>query len=124
MCATTAAPSDATRRRPSSTSAQLDALPRVDIAYSYAGSDGSAIRAFAAAGAKGIIVAALAPAMVTPGEAEAIKEAVEAGRHGRRSRRAREAASRSTARKLRALGVLTADNLNPQKARSAARASP
>ena len=31
----------------------LDALPRVDIAYAYAGSDGTAARAFVAAGAKG-----------------------------------------------------------------------
>ena len=46
----------------------IDALPRVDVAYAYAGSDGTAIRAFTAAGAKGIVVAAFAPAMVTPGE--------------------------------------------------------
>src|SRR5262249_26843923 len=32
-------------------------LPRVDIAYMYAGADGAAIDAFVAAGAKGIIIA-------------------------------------------------------------------
>ena len=31
--------------------ADLDALPRVDISYSYAGGDGTAVRAFVAAGA-------------------------------------------------------------------------
>ena len=31
----------------------LDALPRVDIAYAYAGADGTAVRAFIAAGARG-----------------------------------------------------------------------
>ncbi len=40
-------------RIPSSTSASLDALPRVDIAYAYAGGDGTEVRAFIAAGAKG-----------------------------------------------------------------------
>jgi L-asparaginase len=41
----------------------LDALPRVDIAYSYAGSDGTAVRAFVAAGATGRVVAGFAPGM-------------------------------------------------------------
>ena len=39
----------------------LDALPRVDIAYSYVGADGTAVRAFIAAGAKGIVSAGFAP---------------------------------------------------------------
>jgi len=59
--------------------APLDSLPRVDISYSYAGADGTAIRAFTSVGAKGIVLAAFAPGMVTPGEQEAIKAAVEAG---------------------------------------------
>jgi len=36
-------------------------LPRVDITYSYAGADRTAIDAFAAAGARGIVAASLAP---------------------------------------------------------------
>ena len=52
---------------------QLDALPRVDIAYSYAGNDGAAIKAFIAAGAKGIVAAAFAPGMLAPVEMEAMK---------------------------------------------------
>ncbi len=95
---------------------KIDALPRVDIAYSYAGADGAAIRAFTAAGAKGIIAAAMAPAMVAPGEAEAIKAAVEAGVTVVISTRAGSGVALDSARQ-RALGALTADNLNPQKAR-------
>ncbi len=46
--------------------ARLDALPRVDISYSYAGGDGTAVRAFVAAGARGIIAAGFAPASARP----------------------------------------------------------
>ncbi len=95
---------------------RLEALPRVDIAYIYAGSDGSAIRAFVAAGAKGIIIAAFAPGMVTPNDAEAIQEAVKAGVAVVLSNRAGSGVTLDGAR-MRALGALTADNLNPQKAR-------
>jgi L-asparaginase len=95
---------------------RLDALPRVEIAYAYAGSDGAAIRAFTAAGAKGIIAAAFAPGMVTPGDTEAIKDAVKAGVVVVLSTRAGSGVALDGS-KARALGVLTADNLNPQKAR-------
>ena len=44
----------------------LDSLPRVDIAYSYAGDDGTATRAFVAAGARGIVMAAFAPGLLAP----------------------------------------------------------
>ncbi len=94
----------------------LDVLPRVDIAYSYAGSEGSAIRAFAAAGARGIIVAGFAPGMVTPGETEAIREAVGAGLPLVLATRAGSGVALDGT-KLRALGMLAADNLTPQKAR-------
>jgi L-asparaginase len=95
---------------------RLDALPRVEIAYAYAGSDGSAIRAFMAAGAKGIVVAAFAPGMATPGDIEAIKDAVKAGVTIILSTRAGSGVALDGA-KSRALGMLIADNLNPQKAR-------
>ena len=95
---------------------KLDALPRVDVAYAYAGSDGSAIRAFMAAGAKGIVVAAFAPAMAPPGDVEAIKEAVAAGIPVVISTRAGSGVALDSSRN-RALGVISADNLNPQKAR-------
>jgi L-asparaginase len=95
---------------------KLDALPRVEIAYAYAGSEGTAIRAFTAAGAKGIVAAAFAPGMVTPGDAEAIKDAVKAGVAVVLSTRAGSGAALDGS-KTRAMGALTADNLNPQKAR-------
>ncbi len=94
----------------------LDALPRVDIAYSYAGNDGPATRAFIAAGARGIVGAAFAPGLVAPAEFEAFKEAVAAGITVVMSSRAGSGRVFAPAR-LREAGFLAADNLNPQKAR-------
>ena len=94
----------------------LDDLPRVDISMSYAGSDGAAIEAFQAAGAKGIVVGAMAPGYVTPKELEKLHAAREAGVaivHSTRagSGRVGDVPSR------RAVGTVLADNLTPQKAR-------
>ncbi len=96
--------------------AKLDPPPRVDISYSYAGSDGAAIRAFVAAGAKGIVLAAFAPGMTTPGEQAAIEEARRQGVTVMVSTRAGSGVALDPLR-LRELGVMSADNLNPQKAR-------
>ena len=91
-------------------------LPRVDIAYSYAGADGAAIDALVAAGAKGIVSAGFPPGRVTPDEWRALCDArrrgvlvVQSSRggSGRVLRRERE----------REQGIVMADNLNPQKAR-------
>ena len=93
-----------------------DSVPRVDVSYSYAGADGTAVRAFVAAGAKGIVSAGFAPGFSTPAEAEALKEA---SRHGVivvQSTRAGSGRTFQTAR-LKEAGMLVADNLNPQKAR-------
>src|SRR2546425_9165488 len=49
-------------------------LPRVDIAASYAGADGTAILAFVAAGARAIVSASLAPGVTTPAQTEAFLE--------------------------------------------------
>jgi len=54
--------------------------------------------------------------MVTPGDAEAIKDAVKAGVTVTLSTRAGSGVALDGS-KARALGMLTADNLNPQKAR-------
>ena len=94
----------------------LDALPRVDISYSYAGADGTAVRAFAAAGARGIVSAGFAPGFSTPAEAEALKEAVAQGIVVVQSTRAGSGRTFQSTR-LKAAGLLIADNLNPQKAR-------
>jgi L-asparaginase len=94
----------------------LDALPRVDIAYAYAGGDGTAVRAFVAAGAQGIISAGFAPGFSAPGEFPALKEAVAQGVVVVQSTRAGSGRTfRGT--RLREAGILIADNLNPQKAR-------
>ncbi len=94
----------------------LDAMPRVDIAYSYAGGDGTAVRAFIGAGAKGIVSAGFAPGFTSPDEGAALREAAAAGIIVLQSTRA---GSGRTFRSTRLIdyGFLIADNLNPQKAR-------
>ncbi|HEX2940708.1 MAG TPA: asparaginase [Rhodopila sp.] len=94
----------------------LDALPRVDITYSYAGADGAAARAFVAAGARGIIAAGFAPGYCAPAEVEALTEAA---RQGVVVVQCTRAGSGRTFRgsRLQQAGFLIADNLNPQKAR-------
>ena len=94
----------------------LDALPRVDIVYAYVGSDGTAVRAFVAAGARGIVSAGFAPGFSGPTDSEALVEAVKQGVVVVQSTRA---GSGRTFRGTRAReqGFLIADNLNPQKAR-------
>lgn len=96
--------------------AGLAALPRVDIAYSHADADGTAIRAFVAAGARGIVSAGFAPGAPTPAEAEALAEAVKEGVAVVQSTRV---GSGRVVRghKMREGGILAADNLTPQKAR-------
>ena len=94
----------------------VDALPRVDISYSYADGDGVAARAFVAAGARGIVAAGFAPGFCPPDEIEALTEAA---RQGVVVVQCTRAGSGRTFRssKLRQAGFLIADNLNPQKAR-------
>lgn len=94
----------------------LDALPRVDIAYSYTGDDGTAARAFVAAGTKGIIAAAFAPGMLTPAEFAALKEAVAAGVVVVIATRVGSGRA-FTSKPARDAGFISADNLTPQKAR-------
>jgi L-asparaginase len=94
----------------------LAALPRVDIAYAYAGGDGTAVRAFVAAGAQGIVSAGFAPGFAPPGDVAALQEAVAAGVVAMQSTRAGSGRTFRGAR-LREAGILIADNLNPQKAR-------
>jgi L-asparaginase len=94
----------------------IGALPRVDISYSYAGSDGVAIDAMVRAGAEAVVVASLAPGKTSSGEASAV---IKARRRGvfiiQSSRAGSGRVLERTA--LREQGILAADNLNPQKAR-------
>ena len=91
-------------------------LPRVDIAYSYAGADGTAIQALAAAGAKAIVSAGLAPGRAAPAETRALAEARRQGILIVQSSRAGSGRVIQGA-KFRERGIVAADNLNPQKAR-------
>jgi L-asparaginase len=91
-------------------------LPRVDIAWSYAGADGAAINAFVAAGARAIVTASLAPGANTTGELDALRAARARGVLIVQSTRA--GSGRVLPRAvLRKHGFVPADNLNPQKAR-------
>jgi L-asparaginase len=86
-------------------------LPRVDIVYAYSGADGTAARAFIDAGAQGIVSAGFAPGSATQLQREVVEGApevafVQSTRAG--SGRVAESERRS---------ALSADNLNPQKAR-------
>jgi L-asparaginase len=95
---------------------RLGALPRVDIVYGYAGSDGTAVRAFVAAGAKGIVSAGFAPGMAPPADFAAMVEAVKQGVAVVQCSRAGSGRI-FRGKKLADAGILAADNLNPQKAR-------
>ncbi len=94
----------------------LEALPRVDISYSYVGADGTAVRAFVAAGARGIVSAGFAPNMPTPADTEALALAVKGGVTVVQATRAGSGRVFRGAKQT-ALGFISADNLNPQKAR-------
>jgi L-asparaginase len=95
---------------------EIDALPRVDISYSYAGADGAAIGAFVGVGAAGIVVAGFAPGMVTPAELAAMCVAVKQGIVVVQSTRGGSGRV-FRSKRLTDAGVLIADNLSPQKAR-------
>ncbi|MBV8703292.1 MAG: asparaginase, partial [Acetobacteraceae bacterium] len=89
---------------------------RVDIAYAYTGSEGTAVRAFLAAGARGIVSAGFAPGFVGASDAEALREAVARGAVVVQSTRAGSGRT-VQGQRMREWGILAADNLNPQKAR-------
>ncbi len=94
----------------------LDALPRVDITYAYTGSDGTAVRAFVAAGARGIVSAGFAPGFPGSADGLALEAAIAAGVVVVQSTRAGSGRT-FRGKRFQQNGVLIADNLNPQKAR-------
>ena len=94
----------------------LTELPRVDIVYSYGGADGTAVDAFVAKGARGIVAAGLAPGIPTRSEREALQRAAASGVVIVQTSRA--GSGRVAPRRyLREAGIVAGDNLNPQKAR-------
>lgn len=94
----------------------IETPPRVDVTYSVAGGDGVAVRAFRAAGARGIVAAAFAPGFPSPAEREALAEAAAAGCIVVLSSRA--GSSRVfPAKRYAAQGMIPGEDLTPQKAR-------
>ena len=96
--------------------AEVEELPRVDIAYAYAGADGLVVNALAQAGVNGIVAAGLGGGSSSPEFMAALKEAQEKGipvviatqtGNGRVMR----------TRRFVEDGYIAADNLAPKKAR-------
>jgi L-asparaginase len=89
-------------------------LPRVDVSYTYAGSDGADVDAFVAKGTRGIVVATAGAGATTRGQSAALRRAFEAGVIVARS--SRTGSGRVGSGRSRG-GSVSADDLNPQKAR-------
>jgi L-asparaginase len=95
---------------------RLSSLPRVDICYSSAGSDGDVVDALCELGAQGIVSAGFPPGLGTPSERSAFERATKRGIAVVQSTRGWSGRV-APRRKLIEMGIVTADNLSPQKAR-------
>ena len=91
-------------------------LPRVDIVLSYAGADATAVDAYRAAGALGLVSAGLAPGLATPSQRLALEGAAADGVVVVQSTRAGSGRVAPRAY-LGRHGMVAGDNLSPQKAR-------
>lgn len=94
----------------------LRRLPRVDVVYSHVGADGTAIRAFVEAGARGIVAAGFGPGLGTPAQTDALAEAVSRGVTVVQSSRTGAGPVVDSAAHRR-IGIVAGNDLNPQKAR-------
>lgn len=97
---------------------QLPALPRVDIIYAYLGADGALVDAAVQAGARGLVLAGMGQGGGTKEQNEALRRAQAQGVIVVRS--SRTGSGRilpPTDEYLDKGSTVTADNLNPQKAR-------
>ncbi len=95
---------------------RLTELPRVDVVLSYLGADGILIDAAVAAGCKGLVSAGTGAGRPTAGEQAALDRALQAGVVVcQASRVGSGRVPRSP--KMAARGIVTADNLQPWKAR-------
>jgi L-asparaginase len=94
----------------------LGALPRVDIAYSYAGADGLVVRALTQAGVDGIVAAGTGSGNGPPDFQQALEEAVTQGISVVQA--SHTGSGRVVmVRRRRETGLIVADNLTPKKAR-------
>ncbi len=95
---------------------RVDGLPRVDIALAYAGVDGTAIRALAAAGAAGVVAAGMGSGGATAAFMDALEDVARGGVPVVVASQA--GGGRTMARRaLIGRGLIVADNLLPRKAR-------
>lgn len=94
----------------------VDALPRVDIAYAYAGADGIVIDALAAAGVAGIVAAGLGSGGSPAPFMDALRRAMAAGIPVVLAAQVGSGRVLQT-RRFREAGYIVADNLHPKKAR-------
>ena len=93
-----------------------DSLPRVDIVYSYAGAPGDHVTASIEGGAEAIVIATMAPGSPAPEQKEALQEANAKGISVIFSCRAGSGRVLDRSEYFNQ-GWVSADNLNPQKAR-------
>lgn len=94
----------------------LRELPRVDITYSHIGADGTAARAFAAAGARGIVSAGFGPGMGTPTETAILQDLIRAGLTVVQSSRTGSGSVVDSAQHKR-LEIIAGGDIGPHKAR-------
>ena len=100
--------------------AGITAFPQVEIVYSYVQPDVTMIRALHRMGVRGIVIAGTGAGVVSKFEKDAIEEIIASPTESRPIivRSNRTGNGRVIARKdFDALGLIPADNLNPQKAR-------
>lgn len=96
----------------------LPTLPRVDIIYAYLGADATQIEAAAKAGARGLVLAGMGQGGGTREQNEALRRAQEQGIIVVRSSRTGSGRILPPPNEYLNRGsAITADNLNPQKAR-------
>lgn len=91
-------------------------LPRVDIAYAYAGADGLVIRALADAGVPGLVAAGMGSGGSSPEFMAALKDAIAAGTKVVIATQTGNGRVMRTKR-FQEDGYIVADNLTPKKAR-------
>jgi L-asparaginase len=94
----------------------LDVLPRVDIAYAYAGADGTVVEAFAKAGCAGLVAAGLGSGSAPRAFLDAVTELARSGVPvivASQSGSGRVMARRNFTDR----GLIPSDNLQPRKAR-------
>ena len=93
-----------------------DSLPRVDIIYSYAGASGDQVAAAISGGAEAIVMATMPPGTPAPDQKRALQEANAKGIPVIFSSRAGSGRVLDRSEYFNQ-GWISADNLNPQKAR-------